>query len=89
MRTTGVTPAIEIAGLGFNYGERRALSEVSFAIAHGEIFGLLGPNGGGKTTLFKLISTLVPMQQGDARILGLDLRRDTIALRRKLGVALS
>jgi ABC-2 type transport system ATP-binding protein len=86
MRTTGVTPAIEIAGLGFNYGERRALSEVSFAIAHGEIFGLLGPNGGGKTTLFKLISTLVPMQQGDARILGFDLRRDTIALRRKLGV---
>jgi ABC-2 type transport system ATP-binding protein len=86
MRTAGATLAVEIADLGFNYGERRALSEVSFAISRGEIFGLLGPNGGGKTTLFKLISTLVPMQQGDARILGFDLRRDTIALRRRLGV---
>ncbi len=86
MRTAGATPAVEIAGLSFNYGERRALSEVSFAIARGEIFGLLGPNGGGKTTLFKLISTLVPMQQGDARTLGFDLRSDTIALRRRLGV---
>jgi ABC-2 type transport system ATP-binding protein len=86
MRTAGATPAVEIAGLGFNYGGRRALSEVSFAIARGEIFGLLGPNGGGKTTLFKLISTLVPMQQGDASILGFDLRSDTLALRRRLGV---
>ena len=80
------TPAVEVANLGFSYGERAALSDLSFAIARGEIFGLLGPNGGGKTTLFKLISTLVPLQQGDARILGFDLRSDTIALRRRLGV---
>ena len=80
------TPAVEIAGLSFSYGERVALSDLSFAIARGEIFGLLGPNGGGKTTLFKLISTLVGLQQGDARILGFDLRNDTIALRRRLGV---
>lgn len=80
------TPAVEIAGLSFSYGERRALSEVGFSIERGEIFGLLGPNGGGKTTLFKLISTLVPLQDGEARILGFDLRRDTIALRRRLGV---
>ena len=85
MQATGVTPAVEIAGLSFDYGERRALNEVSFAIARGEIFGLLGPNGGGKTTLFKLLSTLVPMQQGDVRILGFDLRSDTIALRRRHG----
>jgi ABC-2 type transport system ATP-binding protein len=80
------TPAVEVANLSFNYGERTALSGLSFAIARGEIFGLLGPNGGGKTTLFKLISTLVPLQQGDARILGFDLHSDTIALRRRLGV---
>ena len=79
-------PAVEIAGLSFSYGDRVALAGLSFAIARSEIFGLLGPNGGGKTTLFKLISTLVPLQQGDARILGFDLRRDTIALRRRLGV---
>jgi ABC-2 type transport system ATP-binding protein len=80
------TPAVEIAGLSFDYGERRALNEVGFSIARGEIFGLLGPNGGGKTTLFKLIATLVPLQSGDARILGFDLRGNTIALRRRLGV---
>jgi ABC-2 type transport system ATP-binding protein len=80
------TLAVEIASLSFSYGERKALSEVGFSIARGEIFGLLGPNGGGKTTLFKLISTLVPLQSGDARILGFDLRSDTIALRRRLGV---
>jgi ABC-2 type transport system ATP-binding protein len=78
--------AVEIANLSFSYGDRRALSDVGFSIARGEIFGLLGPNGGGKTTLFKLISTLVPLQLGDAHILGFDLRSDTIALRRRLGV---
>ncbi len=78
--------AVEITNLGFSYGDRKALSDVSFSIARGEIFGLLGPNGGGKTTLFKLISTLVSLQTGDARILGFDLRRDTLALRRRLGV---
>ncbi|MGD0290677.1 MAG: ABC transporter ATP-binding protein [Candidatus Binataceae bacterium] len=84
--SAGTPPAVEIANLSFSYGERIALSDLSFSIARGEIFGLLGPNGGGKTTLFKLISTLVPLQQGDARILGFDLRSDTIALRRRLGV---
>jgi len=78
--------ALKLARLGFSYGDRKALNDVSFSIARGEIFGLLGPNGGGKTTLFKLISTLVPLQEGDARVLGFDLRLDTIALRRQVGV---
>jgi ABC-2 type transport system ATP-binding protein len=79
-------PAIDVASLGFHYGERQALSDVSFAIARGEIFGFLGPNGGGKTTLFKLLSTLVPLQSGAASMLGRDLRGDTLAVRRRLGV---
>jgi ABC-2 type transport system ATP-binding protein len=78
--------AIELSDVGFNYGDRRALDAISFAIAEHEMFGLLGPNGGGKTTLFKLLSTLVPLQSGDARILGIDLRTGTAALRRALGV---
>lgn len=77
---------VEVQKLSFNYGDRRALDEVSFSIAQGEIFGLLGPNGGGKTTLFRLISTLVPCQSGTVRILGYDLKNDTRALRRRLGV---
>jgi ABC-2 type transport system ATP-binding protein len=80
------TIAVEAADVSFNYGERRALDAVSFSISRGEIFGLLGPNGGGKTTLFKLLSTLVPLQSGSVRILGYDLAADSAALRRKIGV---
>ncbi len=79
-------PAIEVAGLDFSYGDRQALRAVEFIIARGEIFGFLGPNGGGKSTLFRLLSTLVPIQSGNARILGYDLRGATQALRRKIGV---
>jgi ABC-2 type transport system ATP-binding protein len=79
-------PAIELDRVGFDYGHRRALDGVSLAIPEREIFGLLGPNGSGKTTLFKLLTTLVPLQSGSARILGCDLRGDTIALRRRIGV---
>src|ERR1700726_5097745 len=79
-------PAIQVSPLDFSYGDRQALCAVEFAIARGEVFGFLGPNGGGKSTLFRLLSTLVPMQSGNARILGYDLRGATAALRRKIGV---
>jgi ABC-2 type transport system ATP-binding protein len=78
--------AIEAHALGFRYGEREALADVSFSIARGEIFGFLGPNGGGKTTLFKLLSTLAPIQSGSARLFGHDLAGETGAVRRRLGV---
>jgi ABC-2 type transport system ATP-binding protein len=83
---TAPAPALEAERLGFRYGERKALVDVSFAIARGEVFGFLGPNGGGKTTLFKLLSTLVPIQSGRARVLGRDLAGDTMEIRRKMGV---
>ncbi len=78
--------AIEAHALGFHYGDREALHDVSFSIARGEIFGFLGPNGGGKTTLFKMLSTLAPLQSGSARMLGHDLAGETGAVRRRLGV---
>ena len=81
-----IEPAIEVRDVGFSYGERQALSGVSFTIARGEIFGFLGPNGGGKSTLFRLLSTLVPMQSGRACVLGHDLRSIARALRRRIGV---
>jgi ABC-2 type transport system ATP-binding protein len=81
-----VSAAIDARALGFRYGEREALNDVTFAIARGEIFGFLGPNGGGKTTLFKLLSTLAPIQTGSARLFGNDLAGDTGAVRRRLGV---
>src|SRR5258706_10300013 len=81
-----IPPAIEATSLSFRYGDREALSDVNFQIARGEIFGFLGPNGGGKTTLFKLLSTLVPIQSGIARMLGHDLAGETIRVRRRIGV---
>jgi ABC-2 type transport system ATP-binding protein len=85
-RVPKLAPAVEIDRLSFSYKERRALDDLSFVIERGEIFGLLGPNGSGKTTLFKLLSTLLPLQSGKARILDCDLRAETSALRRRLGV---
>lgn len=78
--------AIEISGVRFAYGERLALNGIDLTVGQAEIFGLLGPNGGGKSTLFRLLSTLVPLQQGEATICGCDLRRQPSAVRRQLGV---
>jgi ABC-2 type transport system ATP-binding protein len=82
----GPAPAIEVRGLSHSYGERRALDGVEFSVEAGTIFGLLGPNGGGKTTLFRLLSTLLPIQAGQARVLGLDLAREPNEVRKHIGV---
>jgi ABC-2 type transport system ATP-binding protein len=82
----GPVPAIEVRGLSHSYGERRALEGVEFSVEAGTIFGLLGPNGGGKTTLFRLLSTLLPIQQGQVRVLGLDLARESNEVRKHIGV---
>jgi len=78
--------ALEVADLGFHYGERAALSDVNFTVRRGEIFAFLGPNGGGKTTLFRILSTLIPPQTGRVRMLGDDLAGATLAVRRRIGV---
>jgi ABC-2 type transport system ATP-binding protein len=79
-------PAIEIDKLRYRYGARLALDDVGFAVASGEIFGLLGPNGGGKTTLFKIVSTLLFPTGGTVRVFGDDVVGDPAAVRRRLGV---
>ena len=79
-------PAIDIQGLSHRYGDRAALSEISFSVAEREIFGLLGPNGGGKTTLFRLLSTLLPIQTGAARIFGCKLAAQQSQVRALIGV---
>ena len=83
---TASEPALQARDINFFYGERQALKDVGFSIARGEIFGFLGPNGGGKTTLFKVLSTLVPCQSGTVRMLGSDLLREKLAIQRHMGV---
>lgn len=82
---TGST-AVEVDDVSYSYPQRRALNGVSFVVASGEIFGLLGPNGGGKTTLFRILSTLASPSSGTARVFGKDTAHDTAAVRRHLGV---
>jgi ABC-2 type transport system ATP-binding protein len=79
-------PALVVSELTHRYGERLALDRVSLQVAPGEIFGLLGPNGGGKTTLFRILSTLVRPTSGGGSILGMDLLRQAAALRGRIGV---
>ncbi len=79
------TEAIRVQALRHVYGSRVALNDVSFAVNAGEIFGLLGPNGGGKTTLFKILSTLLVPSGGGAVVLG-DALSNPAAVRRHLGV---
>lgn len=80
------TPAVEVESLSHNYGSRQALKGISFKVQRGEIFGLLGPNGGGKTTTFRILSTLIRAQQGKVHILGFDLATQAKEIRERIGV---
>lgn len=88
LEKTAPTPklGVEVDGVSHRYGERVALDNVGFSVAAGEIFGLLGPNGGGKTTLFKIVSTLLFPAEGTVRVFGDDVVDNPAAVRRRLGV---
>ncbi len=77
---------VSVENLTHRYGERVALSGVSFTVPEGEIFGLLGPNGGGKSTLFRILSTLMAPSEGRASICGHDVVREPGEVRRRIGV---
>ncbi len=79
-------PAIEIESLSHRFGDVAALVGVSLEISEGEIFGILGPNGGGKTTLFRILATILRPSEGDARIFGHSAVAAPHAVRRALGV---
>jgi len=77
---------IQLQGLRHQYGDRVALAGVSFDVRPAEIFGLLGPNGSGKTTTFRILSTLMLPSGGRAMIMGHDVAREPALVRRNIGV---
>lgn len=78
-------PVIETEGLTKFYGVERGIEEVTLAVERGEVFGFLGPNGAGKTTTIRTLLDLLHPTRGSARIFGLDSRRDSVAIRARLG----
>jgi ABC-2 type transport system ATP-binding protein len=79
-------PAIAVAGLGRDYGRVRAVDAIDLEVRPGEFFGFLGPNGAGKTTTIRMLTTLLQPSRGTARIAGIDVQEDALAVRRKIGV---
>ena len=78
--------AIELDDVFFSYGDRPALRGIGFSVEEGQIAGLLGPNGGGKTTTFRILSTLLRPQRGSARVGDSGVTSDPFAVRRRIGV---
>ena len=77
---------ISVKNISHRYGSREALSNVSFEVRRGEIFGLLGPNGGGKSTLFRILTTMMTPSAGEARVAGFDVAGQPGEVRRHAGV---
>ena len=77
---------VEIVELTKKFGQKVAVDQVSFAIAPGEIFGLLGPNGSGKTTLTRMLCTILKPTSGRAYVAGKDIIREAKAIRKIIGV---
>ncbi len=78
-------PAVDVRQISRRFKEVVAVDGVSFDIPAGEIFGLLGPNGAGKTTTIRVLVTLLPPDSGQAYVFGLDVVKETMAVRRLIG----
>lgn len=76
---------IDIQGLTKRYGKLTALDKVSLSVPEGSIFGLIGPDGAGKTTLYQILTTLLTPDEGSAAVAGLDVVRDYRKLRTQIG----
>lgn len=82
---TAMEHVIETSKLTKHYGVVRAVTELDLAVRRGEIYGFLGPNGAGKTTTIRLLLDLIRPTSGSMHVLGLDPRRDAVAIKRRIG----
>jgi ABC-2 type transport system ATP-binding protein len=80
-----MTPVVETRKLTKFYGRTRGIVDVDLEVQPGEVFGLLGPNGAGKTTTIRILLDFIRPTSGEARVLGMDCRRDSVAIRRRVG----
>lgn len=76
---------IDVQGLTRYYGEKRAISDVSFNVQEGEIVGLLGPNAAGKTTTMRILTCYMPPTSGTAKVAGFDILENSMDVRRIVG----
>ena len=83
--TASEQPAISANRLVRRFGTFTAVNEVSFRVEKGEIFGFLGPNGSGKTTVIKMLTGLLPLSAGAATVQGIDVRQDPETVRESIG----
>jgi ABC-2 type transport system ATP-binding protein len=79
-------PAISVRGLKKYFGDVHALDGVDIDVVRGSVFGLLGPNGAGKTTMVRILTTLLPPDEGTARVAGYDVVKDAATLRSVIGL---
>ncbi len=80
-----MTDAVVVEGLSKSFGTTRAVRDVSLSVQGGELFGFIGPDGAGKTTLFRILATLLLPDTGRAEVLGLDVAKSLWQLRPRLG----
>jgi ABC-2 type transport system ATP-binding protein len=76
---------IESSGIGKSFGAIKALKNISFSVDESEIFGFIGPDGAGKTTLFRIITTLLLQDEGEIKVLGMDCAKGYKELRKSIG----
>jgi ABC-2 type transport system ATP-binding protein len=82
---TSSGPAVSVSALGKRFGDVVALDDITFDVSAGELFGLIGPDGAGKTTLFRLLTTVQLPDTGSATVLGLDVVKEFRAIRSRIG----
>ena len=84
--STAVAPAIETFNLVRRFGDFTAVDHVNLRVSRGQFFGFLGPNGAGKSTTIKMLTGLLAPSSGTSRVLGFDIEREPMEVKRRIGV---
>ncbi len=83
--TIDYTFAVELKNVGKRYSEILAVDNIDLSVKPGEVFSLLGPNGSGKSTTMKMLLGLVQPDNGSVKVLGIDVQKDPVAVKRQVG----